>query len=331
MPEALRVLVADKFEASGIAGLEQLGASVTLSPDLGPDTLPDALAGVEVLVVRSTKVPSSVIESADALRVIVRAGSGYDNIDCEAAGARGIAVCNCPGMNAVAVAELAMGHLIALDRRIPEQHEALRAGRWDKKEFSKAKGLKGRSILIVGTGAIGTEMITRCKAFGMRVYAQSRSLGHDTARALGIEPIPYTREALHETLGKVDAVSIHVAATPDTVDLCNAAFFHAMQPGAYFINTSRGELVDEGALAEAVRSKGIRAAVDVYRDQPGEKQCDWTTPLATLPNVHGTHHCGASTDQAQLAVADEVVRIVKTYRDEHRCINVVNESELATA
>jgi len=328
---ALNVLIADKFEPSGVAGLEQLGAEVTLSPDLGPETLPAALAGVEVLVVRSTKVPGAVIKGADSLKLIVRAGSGYDNIDCEAAGAGGIAVSNCPGMNAVAVAELAMGHLIALDRRIPEQQEALKAGTWNKKEFSKAKGLKGRSILIVGTGAIGTEMITRCKAFGMHVYAQSRSLGNDTARALGIEPIAYTREALHETLAKVDAVSVHVAATPDTVDLCNAAFFHAMQPGAYFINTSRGELVDEAALSEAVKSKGLRAAVDVYRNQPSEKHCDWSTPLADLPGVHGTHHCGASTDQAQLAVADEVVRIVKTYRDEQRFINVVNESVLTTA
>jgi len=331
MSHPIRVLIADKFEASGIAGLERLGVEVTVQPELGPDTLPEAIAGHDILVVRSTKVPAAVIEAADQLKGIIRAGSGYDNIDCEAAGAHGIPVCNCPGMNAVAVAELAMGHLIALDRRLPEQDQALKGGTWNKQEFSKARGLKGTSILIVGTGAIGTEMITRCKAFGIEVYAQSRSLGADTARALGIHPVPYTREALHETLGQVDAVSVHVAATPDTVDLCNSAFFQAMRPGAAFINTSRGELVDEAALAEAVQTKGIRAGLDVYREQPASKHTEWNKALANLPGVHCTHHCGASTDQAQLAVGDEVVRIVHTYCDEQRFVNIVNESTLAHA
>jgi D-3-phosphoglycerate dehydrogenase len=324
-------LIADKFETAGIAALERLGFEVEVQPDLKPETLAAAVPGFDLLVVRSTKVNADAIGAADRLRGIVRAGSGYDNIDCDAAGARGISVCNCPGMNAVAVAELAMGHLIALDRRLPEQDVELKAGHWNKAEYGKAAGLKGRSILIVGTGAIGTEMILRCKAFGMNVHAQSRSLRDETARALGIKPIAYTREALYDTLGRMDAVSVHVASTPDTRDLCGVKFFGAMRPGAYFINTSRGELVDEAALTEAVKSKGIRAGLDVYRDQPSAKCVDWTSPLAGLPGVHCTHHCGASTDQAQLAVADEVVRVVQTYRDEERFVNVVNKPSLESA
>lgn len=327
----LRVLVADKFEASGIAGLERLGCTVTVEPELGPDTMGEALArtGAEILVVRSTKVPAAVIDAAEGLKGIVRAGSGFDNIDCEAAGERGISVCNCPGMNAVAVAELAIGHLIALDRRIVEQTGQLRAGSWNKKEYSKARGLKGRTLLVIGTGAIGIEVIQRAKAFGMIVVAQSRSLREDTAVALGIRPIPYTREALYEALGEVDAVTVHVAATADTQGLCGPKFFAAMKPGAYFVNTSRGEIVDEAALVEAVKSKGIRAGLDVYNDQPSSKDCQWKPGIAAIDGtINLTHHCGASTDQAQLAVGDEVVRIVAEWADTGRFLHVVNEKYL---
>ncbi|MEL6741368.1 MAG: NAD(P)-dependent oxidoreductase [Planctomycetota bacterium] len=328
------VLIADKFEASGVAELERLGCNVTVRPDLDAATLPAALAELqpEVLVVRSTKVPAGVIEGAASLRGIVRAGSGYDNIDTDAAAAKGVAVCNCPGMNAVAVAELTIGHLIGLDRRIPEQDAELRAGHWNKKEYSKARGLKGRHLLVIGTGAIGTEVIQRAKAFGMRVHAQSRSLRDETARALGIEPIEYTREALHRALPDMDAVSVHVASTPDTRDLCDRAFFGAMKPGAIFINTSRGDIVDEPALVDAVSARGLRAAIDVYRDQPSEKQTAWSTPVASATGVlHLSHHCGASTDQAQLAVAEEVCRIVREFRDHARFVNVVNNIEPASA
>ncbi len=324
---ALKVLIADKFEAEGIAGLEALGCRVTSEPDLNPETLPEALrrTEAEILIVRSTKVPAGVIEGASALKGIIRAGAGYDNIDFEAAKTRGVPVCNCPGMNAVAVAELTIGHLIALDRRLCEQDAALRGGTWDKAGFAKARGLKGRTLLVVGTGAIGTEVIKRAKAFEMKIMAQSRSLGDDTARALGIEPIPYTREALIKALGRADAVSIHVASTPDTKSLCGPGFFASMNPGAYFVNTSRGDIVDESALREAVESKGIRAALGVYQGQPSAKTADWSTPVADAKGVvHFTHHCGASTDQAQLAVAEETVRIVKTAVETGRFIHCVN-------
>ncbi len=323
----MKVLIADKFEAEGIAALEALGCRVMSEPELGPDALGEALrrTEAEVLVVRSTKVPAAVFEGASTLKGIIRAGAGYDNIDFKAAKAKGIAVSNCPGMNAVAVAELTIGHLIALDRRLPEQDRALREGHWDKAGFAKARGLKGRTLLVVGTGAIGTEVIKRAKAFEMKIMAQSRSLGDDTARALGIEPIAYTRQALIEALGRADAVSVHVASTPDTHNLCGPGFFASMKPGAYFVNTSRGEIVDEAALREAIESKGIRAALDVHQNQPSAKTTDWTTPVAQAKGVaHFTHHCGASTDQAQLAVAEETVRIVRTAMETGKFINCVN-------
>lgn len=326
----LRVLVADKFDNEGIDGLKAMGCEVHVDADLGPDTLPAALAaiGADVLAVRSTKVPASVIESSDTLKLIIRGGAGYDNIDCEAAGARGVSVCNCPGMNAVAVAELAIGHMLNLDRRINEQTNELVGGHWNKKKYSKALGLKGRSLLVVGMGSIGTEVIKRAQAFGMKVSAQSRSLGEDTARALGIKLIPYTRESLTEALGQVDVVSVHVAANADTRDLCGPGFFGAMKDGAYFINTSRGEIVNEQELINAVKTKGIRVGLDVYQNQPSSKDTDWKPELADLPGVSLTHHIGASTDQAQVAVAQEMVRIVEAYKETGVPLHIVNKDQL---
>jgi len=327
----LSVLLADKFEQEGVDALRELGHTVHVDADLGADTLGDAIraTGAEVLCVRSTKVPAVAIEAASTLRVIIRGGAGYDNIDCEAAGKAGIAVCNTPGMNAVAVAELVFGHLISLDRRIGEQTSELVGGHWNKKEYSKAKGLKGRRMLVVGMGAIGTEVIKRAQAFGMKISAQSRSLREDTARALGIELIPYTRDALSEALGKADVVSIHVAATPDTHELCGPGFFAAMKPGAYFINTSRGEIVDEEELIKAIKTKGIRAGLDVYEDQPSGKDTQWKPAIAEIPGVSLTHHIGASTDQAQIAVVEEVTRIVETYARTGKPLHVVNAQYLA--
>jgi len=328
----LSVLIADKIDDEAVQGFKDLGCAVHMDPDLGPETLPAALSATDaqVLCVRSTKVPAPVIEGANALRLIIRGGAGYDNIDTAAAGAAGIPVCNCPGMNAVAVAELTFGHILNLDRRIAQQtRELSEQGHWNKKKYAKARGLKGRRLLVVGMGSIGTEVIKRAQAFGMKVSAQSRSLRADTARALGITLIPYTRAALSDALGETDIVSVHVAATPDTHNLCGPGFFAAMKEGAYFINTSRGEIVDEKELIKAIKARGIRAGLDVYQDQPSSKDTDWHPEIAKLPGVSLTHHVGASTDQAQAAVGEEMVRIVEAYRDTGTPLHIVNQSELS--
>jgi len=327
---AINVLVADKFDAGCIAGLERLGCNVHVDPDLGPDTLVNAIKATDadVLCVRSTKVPADVITSVDSLKLIIRGGAGYDNIDTGAAGAKGIPVCNCPGMNAVAVAEIAFGHILNLDRRIAAQTRELASGHWNKKEYSKAKGLKGRKLLVVGMGSIGTEVCKLAQAFGMEVSAQSRSLREDTARALGIRLIPYTRDALNAELAEADIVSIHVAATPDTKELCGPGFFAAMKDGAYFINTSRGEIVDEKELINAIKTKNIRAGLDVYNDQPSSKDTDWQPEIAKVPGVSLTHHVGASTEQAQLAVGEEAVRIVQAFIETGDPLHVVNAKEI---
>ncbi|MFK7759621.1 MAG: NAD(P)-dependent oxidoreductase [Phycisphaerales bacterium] len=330
MGDKLGVLIADKFDQIGIDGLEGLGCGVHVDPDLGPETISGALkaTGAKVLVVRSTKVPASVFDDCGELGLVIRAGAGHDNIDSTAAAERGIPVCNCPGMNAVAVAELAFGHMLNLDRRISMQTKSLREGRWNKKEFSKAKGLKGANLLVVGMGSIGMELIKRAQAFEMNVSAQSRSMHKETARALGIKMIDYSRDALKVALEDADIVSVHVALTPDTDKLCGPGFFGAMKPGSMFINTSRGEIVNEQELIKAIKEKGVRAGLDVYNNQPSSKDCDWSVELAELPGVSLTHHVGASTDQAQEAVALEVIRIVRTVMEEERTLHVVNKDQL---
>lgn len=323
----MRIIVADKAETQLLEGLASRGCEVVYDPDLGPETLGEAFekTGAEALIVRSTKVPAGVIESASgSLKIIIRAGSGFDNIDCDAAAAKGIAVCNTPGMNAVAVAELAMGHLISLDRRLPEQNAELKAGHWNKKKYSKAKGLRGRSLLVIGAGAIGREVITRAQAFGMKVSAFDVILTAEKARAMGVGYIDATRPDLLAALPAFDAVTLHVPAVEGTKGMCDAEFFGAMKEGAYFVNTSRGAVVVEDALADAVRSGRIRAATDVYLNQPAEKDTDWTTPIAGLDNLYCSHHCGASTDQAQIAVAEEVVRMIGVFKTTGRAEHCVN-------
>jgi D-3-phosphoglycerate dehydrogenase / 2-oxoglutarate reductase len=324
----MRVLIADTFEQSGRDGLKAAGCEVSYQPSLVEDALAREVASwrPDVLVVRSTKVPESVL-SAGALKLVVRAGAGYNTIDVAAASRRGIYVSNCPGRNSVAVAELAFGLILALDRRIADNVISLRQGQWNKAEFSKARGLFGRTLGLIGVGRIGREMIPRANAFGMPVVAWSRSLTPEAADELGIE----RRPALIEVARAADIVSVHVAANAQTRGLIDADFFDAMRPGAYFINTSRAEVVDQVALGWAVRSNGVRAGLDVFASEPAGGTGEFTDEIVHLNAVYGTHHIGASTDQAQEAIAAETVRIVRTFQQTGKVPNVVNIAKATPA
>jgi D-3-phosphoglycerate dehydrogenase len=322
----MKILIADKFEKSGIEGLRNLGCEVVNEPAAGAEGLGAALSthAPDVLVVRSSKVTAPVIAESTGLKAILRAGAGVDNIDIPAATAKGIGVANCPGMNAVAVAELAMGLLLACDRRIAEQTAELRSGKWNKKEYaSTAKGLMGMTLGVVGLGAIGRAVIQRAKAFDMNIVAWSRSLTEAEAKRLGVQFGGSDRAALLKMIPRCDAISIHVALTPETRQLINAEMLAAMKPGAYLINTSRGGVIDEAALREAAKSKGLRLGLDVYADQPSTAQGEFSTPTAALTGAF-THHCGASTDQAQAAIADEVVRMARVLKETGGLENCVN-------
>ncbi|HMG75786.1 MAG TPA: 3-phosphoglycerate dehydrogenase family protein [Pyrinomonadaceae bacterium] len=324
----MHVLIADKFEQSGRDGLQAIGCEVSFQPDLKDDALVAAIAELQpdVLIVRGTKVTEPML-AAGPLKLIVRAGAGYNTIDVAAASRRGIYVSNCPGKNSIAVAELAFALMLALDRRIADTVIALRAGQWNKKEFSKARGLFGRKLGLVGLGRIGQEMIPRARAFGMAVVAWSRSLTPERAVELGVERM----ETPLDVAGAADIVSVHVALKPDTRMLISSDFFQAMRDGAYFINTSRGETVDQGALVEAIHSKGIRAGLDVFASEPTSALAEFTDPIGSEPGVYGTHHIGASTDQAQEAIAAETVRIIQSFKETGQVPNVVNLAQRTPA
>jgi D-3-phosphoglycerate dehydrogenase / 2-oxoglutarate reductase len=333
----MKVLVADKFEQSGLDGLTAAGCEVVYEPDLKDDALAEAIAatGADVLVVRGTKVTTRMLD-AGRLSLIVRAGAGYNTIDVAGASSRGIYVSNCPGKNAVAVAELTMALILALDRRVPDNVAELRAGRWNKKEFSKARGLCGRTIGLLGVGSIGREVIRRAAGFGMdvvvwsrRFAGQARPMTEPEARELGIDDaFRAVSVSLAPTPGDVaaacDILSIHVALGPDTRGMVNADLLTRLRPGALLVNTSRGEVMDHAALAAAVRENGLRVGLDVFASEPSGATGEFRDPLLELPNVYGTHHIGASTDQAQEAIAAETVRIVRRYQETGRVPNVVN-------
>jgi len=317
----MKILIADKFPESGVADLNQAGFEIVYEPDLKDDALTAAIKSSEadILVVRGTRVTGEMLE-AGRLSLVVRAGAGYNTIDVKTASARGIYVTNCPGKNSVAVAELAFGLMLALDRRIPDNASDLKRGVWNKKEYSKARGIFGRTLGLVGLGKIGQEMIPRAKAFGMPVVAWSRSLKPERAERLGIE----MKQSPLEVATAADVVSVHVALNNDTRGLIDERFFNAMRPGSYFINTSRAEVADQAALAEAVRQRGLRAGLDVFAGEPTGGTGTVEDDIFTLDGVIGTHHIGASTDQAQQAIAEETVRIIREYKTAGRAPNVVN-------
>ena len=317
----MRVLIADKFEQSGRDGLEAAGCDYSYQPDVKEDSLVEAIRAYapDALVVRSTKVTEAMLE-AGALKLVVRAGAGYNTIDVAAASRRGIYVSNCPGKNSIAVAELTFALILALDRRIADNVVALRQGQWNKKEFSKARGLYGRTLGLIGTGQIGREVIRRARAFGMPVVAWSRSLTDERAEELGIE----RKESAADVARASDIVSVHLALKPDTRGFLGADFFAAMREGAYFINTARGEVVDQNALLAAMRTRGLRAGLDVFAAEPTSATGDFTDEIAREANLYGTHHIGASTDQAQEAIAAETVRIIRAFKETGKVPNVVN-------
>lgn len=322
----MKILIADKLSPTAISALEKLGAEVTASPDLTADDLPGAVGDAEILIVRSTKVKKETIEAASGLSLIIRAGAGVNTIDLETASRKGIHVANCPGKNMDAVAELAIGLLIAADRRIADARNDLMNGQWKKKEYGKARGLKGRTLGIIGLGSIGKAVARRAKGLEMNVIAWSRSLTPEKADELDIGYC----ESAEKVAEVADAISLHLAAKAETKHLVNKKFLDSMKKGAILVNTSRGEIVDTAALKEAVKNNGLRVGTDVFENEPTGGVADFEDKeLAGM--VTCTPHIGASTDQASEAIATEAVRIVETYKETGKPANGVNMREKSSA
>lgn len=316
----MKILIADKFPEQYVKKLEDAGLDVIYNPKLGEADLPGAIKDIDCLVVRSTVVNSQTIETANNLNLIVRAGAGVNNIDIPAANKKGIYVSNCPGKNSIAVAELTMGLMIALDRRIPHNVMDFKRGVWNKAEYSKAEGLFGKTLAIVGYGNIGKEVAKRAQAFGMKIYVK------DISRIEGYGVKDFSE--FDQILPIADIVTLHLPLTPQTKKLFNDKMFDLMKKGAIFINTSRADIVDEDALIKAVKEKNIKVGLDVFADEPEGKSGSVSSKLMELENVYVTHHIGASTEQAQNAVAEETVNIILSYINSGVIAHWVNRAKV---
>ena len=318
----MKILIADKLSPKANAALEKIGADITSSPNLKAEELSESIGNANVLIVRSTKVYAETIEAGKSLELIIRAGAGVNNIDLEKASNSGVYVANCPGKNSDAVAELALGHIIACDRRIVDASIDLRSGNWKKKAYQNAAGLKGRTLGIIGLGSIGNALAKLAKGLDMNVIAWSRSLTPDKADKLDL----IYCESITEVAANADVVSVHLAMTPDTKHLLNNYFFNKMKDGAIFVNTSRGEIVDTTALRKAIDEKALRVGLDVFENEPGSGLAGFDQ-VDLAGSITGTPHIAASTNQASEAIANEVVRIVASLIKTGKPINAVNSRD----
>ena len=312
----MRILIADKFQEAYLEDLNSLGHDVVLNPDLKAEELVKKIVGYDVLIVRSTKVKADVIVASDKLSLIIRAGAGVNTIDVEAAADKGVFVCNTPGKNSVAVAELAFGLMLSLDRKIADCTRDLKDKVWNKKKYSKADGILGKTLGIIGFGEIGIAFADRAKAFGMKVLAYDPIA--EQKKTFKIERRIDDRlfafcPSIEELVKASDVVTIHVPSNPHTKVMVDKEFLKHMKPNSILLNTSRGDIVDDKALIKAMDEKNIMVGLDVYNDECATATGKFETPLSMHPNVYGTHHIGASTEQAQNAIAAEVIEILKEY------------------
>ena len=297
-----------------------LGLTVEYKPTLTADELPAAIEDASIVVARSKEVKAQAIARAKALALIVRAGAGVNTIDVKAASAQRHLRRQLPGQERDRGGRADDGAAARARSAHPDQVRDLRAGAWNKKEYGKADGLFGRTLGVVGTGSIGQEVIRRARAFGMQVVAWSRSLDDARAAELGVERM----RTVPELCGRADAVTLHVALAPETRGLIGEAALARMRPRTMLVNAARAEIVDSQALERAIAEKQLRVASDVFDDEPKGGSGAFADALGQNAAVYGTHHVGASTSQAQSAIADETVRIVRAFVERGEVPNCVN-------
>ncbi|MCA1584431.1 MAG: phosphoglycerate dehydrogenase, partial [Acidobacteria bacterium] len=311
----MHILVADDLPGSALDLLRAEGWTVDARAGRSAADLRSALASADALVVRSaTKVTAELIAAAPRLRVVARAGTGVDNVDVDAASARGIVVMNAPGANSISVAELAMGMMLALARKIPAADASMKAGKWDKKALL-GEEVRGKVLGLVGLGRIGQEVARRALAFEMTVLAHDPFIATEVAAALGVDLAD-----LEGLCARADYISLHLPVTPQTRQLFDATRLAACKKGVRLINTARGELVDEQALADAIRSGHVGGAgLDVFATEPTVDHS-----LQMLPQVIAAPHVAASTREGQELVGVETATALRDFLKTGIIRNAVN-------
>jgi D-3-phosphoglycerate dehydrogenase / 2-oxoglutarate reductase len=327
----MKVLVADLFSQAALDELLAAGIEVVYNHQLAGDSLKEALHALapQVLVVRSTKVTADMLASAPALEFIIRAGAGVDTIDIAAASRSGVFVANCPGKNSIAVAELTMAHILSVDRRLPENYSLLKQGRWNKGAFAECTGIKGRTLGIIGLGAIGREVAVRAQSFGLSLVGTDPFVTAQEAHSFGVTFLPSALDVARAS----DIITFHIPATPETKGIINSAFISQCRESVVIVNTSRGELANDAELLHELSQRpGLWYACDVYHGEPAAKEADFVNALAQHPRVYGSHHIGASTKQAEAAIGAEALRMILQYArtrtvDQKNLVNLQNRSQ----
>jgi D-3-phosphoglycerate dehydrogenase len=318
--EAMKIVLAEKVSPATLAVFEAEPGWEVLTHDQLPSGLEAALADADALVVRSAvQATDELMKHAPKLRVIGRAGVGVDNIDADAATRRGIVVMNTPGANAIAVAELAMCQMLALARKLPAANTTMHAGKWEKKNLQGTE-LRGKTLGILGLGRIGLEVAKRAKGFGLELVGSDPFVSAAVARENGI-----TLVTLEELFAKSDYLTLHVGLTPQTANIINAKNLAAMKKGVRIVNCARGELIEDAALVEALKSGHVGgAALDVFTVEPPKD-----SPYFGLDNVILTPHIAGSTAEAQEAVGIQIARQVREYLKLGVVQNAVNMPSLS--
>ena len=311
----LKIVVADDLPASALDVLRAEGWNVDARPGRPPEQLAADVADAEAIVVRSaTKVTAPLIQAAPKLRVVARAGTGVDNVDVPAASARGIVVMNAPGANSISVAELAVALMLALARHVPAADAAMKQGKWEKKKFL-GEEVREKTLGLAGLGRIGQEVARRAASFDMRIIAHDPFISEDVAGDLGVELV-----SLDDLFARSDFLSLHMPSTPTTKNIVNAERLAKAKKGIRIINTARGDLIDESALADAIESGHVGgAALDVFQKEPTVDH-----RLQTLPQVVATPHIAASTREGQELVGMETMAALRDFLRDGIIRNAVN-------
>lgn len=317
---SFHVLVPDSVHSSAVSILQAAGLNVTAPGQMKREEALAAVADADALIIRSaTKADAALINAATRLKAIARAGVGVDNVDLDAASAKGIAVMNTPEGNTIATAEFAFGLMMALARHIPQAYSSMQAGKWDRKSFMGVE-LRGKTLGIVGFGRIGRAVAERALAFKMRVIAHDPFISSEVARTARTEMVD-----LETLYAQADFITLHSVITNDTRSMINRETLAKMKRGVRLVNAARGALIHEGDLTEAIKSGQVAgAALDVYAEEPPPAG----HPLLNLPGVIHTPHLGASTEEAQVAVAAEAAELIVAALLKGEFKNVVNAEAL---
>ncbi|HVR62656.1 MAG TPA: hydroxyacid dehydrogenase [Polyangia bacterium] len=316
MSEPIRVLIADDMSKKAVEILQQAGFSIDYKVGLPPAELASIIGGYHGLGIRSaTKVTAAILANPGKLKIIGRAGVGVDNIDVKAATEKKVLVINTPQGNAAAAAELSVGLIFALARKLPQAAQSMRQGIWEKKKYMGIE-IAGKTLGVIGLGNIGRQVAERALGLKMNVLGYDPYIAAGTPAPAGVKAV-----ALAELIEKSDFITLHVPLLPETKDLFNAATIAKMKKGAFLINVARGGVVDENAVLEALKSGHLGgAALDVFGKEPPEP-----SPLFAEENLIALPHLGASTKEAQEKVAIELAEVFVGYLKDGVVKNAVNK------